>query len=54
MQILFTNWVLPTIRHMNKILGKVSPLPNSPNIMVANGELRVYSAVPIPPFIVWA
>ena len=45
MWILFTNGVLPTIRHMDKILGKVSPSPNSPKITVAYGELRVYFAL---------
>ena len=49
----FTNRELPTIKHMGKILGKVSPLPNSPKITVAYGELRVYFAVQIPPFIDW-
>ena len=34
---------------MDKILGKVSPLPYSPKIMVAYGELCVH----IPPFIDW-
>ena len=53
MRILFTNRALPTIRHMDKILGKVSPLPNSLKITVAYGELRVYFAVQIPPFIDW-
>ena len=38
---------------MAKILGKVSPSPNSPKIMVAYGELRVYFAVQIQPFIDW-
>ena len=53
MQILFTDRVLPTIRCMDKILGKVSPLSYSPKIMVAYGELHVYFAVQIPPFIDW-
>ena len=51
MQILFTDRVLLTIRLMDKILGKVSPSPYSPKITVAYGELRVYFAVQIPPFI---
>ena len=38
---------------MDKILGKVSPSPNSPKITVAYGELRIYFAVQIPPFIDW-
>ena len=38
---------------MDKILGKVSPSPYSPEIMVAYGELRVYFTVQIPPFIDW-
>ena len=33
--------VLPTIRHIDKILGKVSPSPYSPKITVAYRELRV-------------
>ena len=53
MQILFINRALPTIRHMDKILGKVSPSPYSPKITVAYGELRVYFAVQIPPFSDW-
>ena len=54
MRILFTDGVLPTIRRMDKILGKVSPSPSySPEIMVAYGELRVYFTVQIPPFIDW-
>ena len=53
MQILLTDWVLPTIRCMGKILGKVSPSPYSPKITVAYGELRIYFAVQIPPFIDW-
>ena len=52
-QILFTDRVLPTIRRMDKILGKVSPSPYSPKITVAYGELRVYFAVQIPRFIDW-
>ena len=39
MKILSTDRALPTIRHMGKILGKVSPLPYSPKIMVACREL---------------
>ena len=35
MRILFTDRALPTIRHMDKILGKVSPSPYSPEITVA-------------------
>ena len=38
---------------MDTILGKVSPSPYSPEITVAYGELRVYFAVQIPPFIDW-
>ena len=53
MQILFTDRVLPTVRRMDKILGKVSPSPYSPKIMVAYRELRIYFAVQIPPFIDW-
>ena len=41
------------IRCMDKILGKVSPSPYSPKLTVAYGELRVYFAVQIPPFIDW-
>ena len=52
-EILFTDRALPTIRRMDKILGKVSPSPYSPKITVAYGELRVYFAVQIPPFIDW-
>ena len=48
---LFTDRALPTIRRMDKILGKVSPSPFSPKIMVAYGELSIYFAVQIPPFI---
>ena len=44
---------LPIIRRMDQILGKVSPSPYSPKIMVVYGELRVYFAVQIPPFIKW-
>ena len=56
MQILFTDRALPTIRRMDKILGKVSlsvsPYTSySPKITVAYGELRVYFAVQILPFI---
>ena len=51
MQILFTDRAVPTISHMDKILGKVSPSPYSPKIMIVYGELRVYFAVQIPPFI---
>ena len=43
MQILFTDRALPTIRHMDKILGKVSPSPYSPKIRVAYGELAFTS-----------
>ena len=51
---LFTDRVLPTIRRMDKILGKVSLSPSySPGIMVAYGKLRFYFAVQIPPFIDW-
>ena len=38
---------------MDKILGKVSPLHYSPKITVAYGELCVYFAVQILPFIDW-
>ena len=38
---------------MDKILGKVSPSPYSPEIMVAYGELRVYFTVQILPFTDW-
>ena len=38
---------------MDKILGKVSPSPYNSNITVAYGELRIYFAVQIPPFIDW-
>ena len=38
---------------MDKILGKVSRLSYSPNIKVAYGDLRVYFAVQIPPFVDW-
>ena len=51
MQILITDRVLPTIRRMDKIVGKVSPSPYTPKIMVAYGELNVYFTVQIPPFI---
>ena len=40
-------------KHMDKILEKVTPSPNSPKITVAYGELPVYFAVHIPPFIDW-
>ena len=50
---LFTDRVLPTIRHMDKILGKVSLSSYSPKITVAYGELHVYFAVQIPPFVDW-
>ena len=53
MQILFTDRALPTIRRMDKVLGKVSLLSYSPKIMVAYRELRVYFAVRIPPFVDW-
>ena len=54
MQILLTDRALPTIRCMDKILGKVSTSPSySPEIMVAYRELHVYFAVQIPPFIDW-
>ena len=49
----FIHRVLPTVRRMDKILGKVSLSPYSPKIMVAYRELRVYFAVQIPPFIDW-
>ena len=52
MWILFIDRALPTLRRMNKILGKVSLSPSyRPEIMLAYGELRVYFAVQIPPFI---
>ena len=55
MQILFTDRALPTIsiRHMDKILGKVSPSPYSPKITVVYVELCVYFAIQNPPFIDW-
>ena len=53
MQILFTDRALLTIRCMDKILGKVSPSPYSPKITVIYGELHVYFAVQILPFIDW-
>ena len=53
MRILFTDRALLTIRRMDTILGKVSPSPYSPEITVTYGELRVYFAVQIPPFIDW-
>ena len=49
----YSDRVLPTIRCMDKILGKVSPSPYNSNITVAYGELRIYFAVQIPPFIDW-
>ena len=52
-QNLFTDRALPTIRCIDKILGKVSPSPYSPKITVAYRELRVYFPVQNPPFIVW-
>ena len=51
---MFTDRALPTIRHMDKNLEKVSPLPYttySPEITVAYRELCVYFTVQIPPFI---
>ena len=53
MRILFTDKALPTIRCMDKIVGKVSLSPYNPKIMVAYGELHVYFAVQIPPCIDW-
>ena len=53
MQILFTDRALLTIRRKDKILGKVSLSPYSPKITVAYGELHVYFAVQILPFIDW-
>ena len=55
MQILFTDRALKTsIRRMDKILVKaVSSSNYSPKSMVAYGELRVYFAIQIPPFIDW-
>ena len=53
MRILFIDRALPTIRRMDKIVGKVSPSPYSPKITEAYGELCVYFAVQIPPFIDW-
>ena len=53
MWILFTDRALPSIRRMDKILGKVSPSPYSPEITVAYGELCIYFAVQIPPFNDW-
>ena len=41
-RILFTDRVLPTIRSMDKILGKVSPSPYSPKNTVPYGELRLF------------
>ena len=49
----FINRVLPTIRCMDKIVGKVSPSPYSPKIMVVYRELRIYFTVQILPFIDW-
>ena len=49
----YSDRVLPTIRCMDKILGKVSPLPYSPKITVVYGELRIYFTVQILPFIDW-
>ena len=51
MRILFTDRALPTLRRMDKILGKVSRSPYTPKITVAYGELRIFFAVQIPPFI---
>ena len=54
MRILFTYMALPTIRRMDKILGKVSLLPSyCPEITVGYRELHVYFPVQIPPFIDW-
>ena len=53
MRILFTDRALPTIKRMDKILGKVSLSPYSPNLPVAYGELRIYFTVQIPPLIDW-
>ena len=54
MWILFKDRVLLTIRRiMDKILGKISLSPYSPKITVAYGELHIYFAVQIPPFIDW-
>ena len=53
MQILFTDRALPTIRRMDKNLGKVSLSSYSPKITVVYGELRVYIAVQILPFVDW-
>ena len=53
MRILFTDRVLLTIKHMDKILGKFSLVPYSPKITVAYGELHIYFTVQIPPFIDW-
>ena len=53
MQILFTDRALPTIRRMDKNLGKVSLSSYSPKITVVYGELRVYIAVQIVPFVDW-
>ena len=53
MRILFTDRALQTLRRLDKILGNVSRSPYSPKITVAYGELRVYFAVQIPPFIDW-
>ena len=51
--ILSTDRALLVIRRTDKISGKVSPLPYSPKITVAYGELRVYFAVQILPLIDW-
>ena len=51
MCILFTDRVLPTIRPMDKLLGKVLLSPYSPKSTVVYGQLHVYFAVQIPPFI---
>ena len=40
-------------RRMDKIVGKVSPSPYSPKIMVVYRELRIYFTVQILPFIDW-
>ena len=53
MRILFTDRALQTLRRLDKILGNVSRSPYTPKITVAYGELRVYFAVQIPPFIDW-
>ena len=48
MQILFTDRALPTIKRMDKILGKVSPSPYSPKLPVA-----YLFHCPDPPLIDW-